>query len=476
MFGVEHIVLAGDLVVLVGTYLVLVLGFDKAGTDPPNQGLWVVGLVVAWLFVASWRPHQRSMLGHRFQSAYVVAENTLVAGAIFYLLPLIGGAGQSRISNVMSVGVLAGTMAAWRMALAGVVKIPTEDLVVVGGGWAGRTFAEALARRPHAGMRIIAFVDSDPTIAGRYIMGAGVYPVSALSRLIQRPGGLARVVLANAGEADPAVVEQLMILAQRGVAVAQMSTLYEQLTGCIPVRYLGNYWWAVLPRPSSSTLYWIGKRTLDIAISLAGLFLLAVMLPVLWPLVRRHTGGSPLFKQVRVGKYGQSFTLYKLRTLAASPPHVDDWRTRKAANRPTRLCACIRAAGLDELPQLLNVLRGEMALVGPRPYVPEEVTDLQEQIPFFRTRTLVRPGLTGWAQINYGYGLTLEDEVEKAQRDLYYIGHQSTYLDLLIMLKTLAMILRGRRPTSSVTLSALTASALNDWPAPDPTAVHAEVG
>jgi len=180
------------------------------------------------------------------------------------------------------------------------------------------------------------------------------------------------------------------------------------------------------------------------------------LLPILWLVMPRQTRGSLFFSQVRVGRHGQLFTVHKLRTLPLTTSVAGvDWSVRKAANQPTRLCALIRSMGLDELPQLWNVLRGDMSLIGPRPYIPEEVVDLQRRIPFFRSRTLIRPGITGWAQINYGYGLSLEDEVEKLQHDLYYIGHQSVYLDLLIFVRTALISLRGRRPESQVSLSAL---------------------
>jgi lipopolysaccharide/colanic/teichoic acid biosynthesis glycosyltransferase len=202
-------------------------------------------------------------------------------------------------------------------------------------------------------------------------------------------------------------------------------------------------------------LYRASKRAVDIALAALGLLCLAVLLPVLGPVLAIQTGGSPFFSQWRVGRHGRPMRIVKLRTL---PVHAfgnpGGWQERKAANRPSRFAALIRASGLDELPQCWNIMRGEMSVVGPRPYMLEESAALGEQIPFFNSRSLVRPGLTGWAQINYGYGLTLEDEVEKLQYDLYYIRQQSTYLDLLIVLRTLGIMLR-RRPSSRRTLASI---------------------
>src|SRR5207247_728832 len=142
----------------------------------------------------------------------------------------------------------------------------------------------------------------------------------------------------------------------------QMSSIYEAATGRVPVRHLGTFWWASLPRPNKGALYAFGKRSLDVIFAALGLACLAMLLPVLWPALRRQTGGSLFFSQVRIGKHGEPFTVHKLRTLRVAQVHATDWRERKAANQPTPLCALIRTMGLDELPQLLNVLRGEMSL------------------------------------------------------------------------------------------------------------------
>jgi lipopolysaccharide/colanic/teichoic acid biosynthesis glycosyltransferase len=454
-------VFSADLLVLIGTYLLLVLFFDQVAVDAVHLVEWCAALVVTWVFVASGRAYSPGILHEPLQSAYVGGKLTLITGALFYLVPLIGGGGNSRFSNLTVVLAVALAMACWRALLAVFAPPAREDLVVVGAGWAGQALAEALADSPECGMHIVAFVDADERFAGRLIHGARVHRIEELTDLVRRPQGLARVVLANAGHAHTAVFDQLTTLGEANIEIVQMSTLYEQVTGRIPVRHLGNYWWAVLPRPSSDTVYWLGKRTTDILLSVLGLACLAVLLPLLWPILRHQTGGSLFFSQQRIGKHGRPFTVHKLRTLPVAPAGQQlDWRARKAANNPTPLCVRVRALGLDEVPQLLNVLRGDMSLIGPRPYVPQEVEAFQRQIPFFRSRGLVRPGVTGWAQTNYGYGMSIDDEVEKLQHDLYYIGHQSTYLDMLILARTALVAFRGRRPRSRVSLSALPKLAL----------------
>jgi lipopolysaccharide/colanic/teichoic acid biosynthesis glycosyltransferase len=254
--------------------------------------------------------------------------------------------------------------------------------------------------------------------------------------------------LALPDEAHAAVYDQLTALAQAGVEVVSMASVYEEVTGRIPVRHLGNFWWAMLPKPPTDLVYAGTKRAIDICLSVLGLLLLGLLLPVVGFLLKLESPGPLFFTQLRVGRYGAPIQLAKLRTLPhAQAAHADHWE-RKRANHPSRLGALLRTTGFDELPQCWNVLKGEMSIVGPRPYVPDEVADFQGQIPFFRCRSLVKPGLTGWAQVNWGYGLSLEDEVEKLQYDLYYVGHGCFYLDLLIILRTLRLALTRKRPRS----------------------------
>jgi lipopolysaccharide/colanic/teichoic acid biosynthesis glycosyltransferase len=254
-----------------------------------------------------------------------------------------------------------------------------------------------------------------------------------------------RIVLAIPEEAHASVYEQLTTLAQAGVEVGTMASLYEEVTGRIPVRHLGSFWWAMLPKPTSDLVYLGVKRLTDIGLAVAGLVLLALLLPVLGILLKLETGGL-FFTQERIGRYGRPLKLVKLRTLRPHTENYENYWERKRANKPALIGALIRSTGVDELPQCWNVLKGEMSVVGPRPYVPEEVADFQRDIPFFRCRALIKPGLTGWAQVNWGYGLSLEDEIEKLQYDLFYMGHQSVYLDLLIILKTIGLAFRGTRP------------------------------
>jgi len=452
-----------DLGVLIGCYAFTVFGLEAytfdLGTNVPQRMLvWCSVLALVWVPVAvNLGAYRRIAYEHPFRSGYVAAKAALIGGALFHLVPLVGGPVYSRVASLTVVLVLMLGVTAWRILASRVLAALSSplDIIVVGADWAGRTLAEAARLGPRPQVRIVGFVDSDPARVGTQVHGLTVRPIHELRELFSRRVNTTRVVLAMPDEADATVYEHLTALAQVGVEILPMAAVYEQLTGRVPVRHLGNSWWAILPRPSEDIVYQGTKRLIDVTLGLVGLAVLTVLLPILWPLLRLETSGPLFFVQERIGWHGRPLRVAKLRTLRPATRAFTSYWERKNANEASRFGSLLRATGIDELPQCWNILKGEMSFVGPRPYVPDEVADYQRDIPFFRCRALVKPGLTGWAQVNWGYGLSLEDEVEKLQYDLYYVGHQSFYLDLLILVRTLALSLRRRRPTKRSELASV---------------------
>jgi lipopolysaccharide/colanic/teichoic acid biosynthesis glycosyltransferase len=228
-----------------------------------------------------------------------------------------------------------------------------------------------------------------------------------------------------------------------------MSSLYERMTGKVPVEHAGSNLHVVLPLSDVPMQRVLGavKRLFDLLSSLAGLFVLGLTLPGIALANAVWSPGPLLYWQERVGKGGRTFTLVKLRTMVPDAEQVSGavW-AMEDDERVTPVGRFLRMSRLDELPQCWNILRGEMSLVGPRPERPEIVAHLVEQVPFYQARHAVRPGITGWAQVRYHYGSSVNDALVKLQYDLYYIKHQSVYLELSILVKTAAVILglRGR--------------------------------
>ena len=218
------------------------------------------------------------------------------------------------------------------------------------------------------------------------------------------------------------------------------------IDGKILVEHIGDQWYIASPSEIKlSLLYLCWRKVLDITFGLLGTVCLFLIIPILALFIYLDSPGPIFYTQERLGINGQHFRMYKLRSM-----HVDAEELGKAIwaakddSRVTRVGRFMRATHLDELPQVLNILRGEMSLIGPRPERPELVSQLEKLIPFYRCRLCVKPGLTGWAQVKYRYTRTDQQALEKLQYDLYYIQHQSFLLDIFIILKTIGEVFLHR--------------------------------
>ncbi len=237
-----------------------------------------------------------------------------------------------------------------------------------------------------------------------------------------------------------------MACREQGFHVTTMQAVYERMLGRVPVEHIGRNISAVLPeddRGPGERLYVLGKRAADLLIAGLTMIPLGLIIPLVALLNLPWNRGPLFYRQVRVGKAGRPFSVIKFRTMVTNAEEETGAVWARAGDpRVTPVGRLLRKARIDELPQVINVLRGEMSIIGPRPERPEFVEMLAREIPFYRARHAVRPGLTGWAQVKYGYGNTVEDARIKLEYDLYYVRQAGFYLDALILLKTLAVVLR----------------------------------
>jgi exopolysaccharide biosynthesis polyprenyl glycosylphosphotransferase len=240
-------------------------------------------------------------------------------------------------------------------------------------------------------------------------------------------------------------VERLLDLRLSGIYVEDVATTYETVFGRISIRDLrpSQLIFSAELGPSGKTMAF--QSAFSFFLSLVGLILASPVMLIVAALVKLSSPGPILFRQQRVGLNGVPFTIYKFRSMQqdAEAKSGAIWAARDDP-RVTWVGRWLRKLRLDELPQLFNVIRGEMSMVGPRPERPEFVAILQEKIPYYRQRHCVKPGITGWAQINYKYGETIEDSIAKLEYDLYYIKHLAWSLDVYIIFHTLKTMLFGR--------------------------------
>jgi exopolysaccharide biosynthesis polyprenyl glycosylphosphotransferase len=355
----------------------------------------------------------------------------------------------SRLTAFTFVGLAIAFTAVWRAAYAGLLVQPSfrHRAIIVGAGWAGRTVVDALAVHAATEYDLAGFIDDDPARRDERVAGLPVVGTSLDLVDLVRARGVSEVIVAVTRHQTLAarLVQALLTCHELGVQITMMQTVYERLTGRIPVEHAGNNLDIVLPTErDSNRVYLLAKRAADITIGLVGSLIVLIILPLAALAIRIESSGPILYRQVRVGRGGRTFTLFKLRTMVQhAEPNGPQW-AKETDDRVTQVGRVLRRLHLDELPQAINLLRGEMSFIGPRPERPEFVGELETVIPFYRARHAMRPGVTGWAQVNYRYGRSVEDALIKLQYDLYYVKHASLPLDAVILVRTLSLLLTLR--------------------------------
>lgn len=446
----------------------------RARTDwleSPNAFLalwrWWVTLGVVWWLVAqlleAYELARAASAPHSMLSAMGAAALTsVVYQMIPFLTPPLASRGQSVFFALLAVAFVG----VWRGIYAVLFVQPNFEVrgLVLGAGVSGQALVDALSHAPlpvspeienkrnpyrGTGYDIIGFVDDDEaklaagSVAGIPVLG----PCTDLPSLAKQMA-VDEVVLAitHRHAMSDCAFDALLTCREQGIHVTTMPALYERLLGRVPVYHIGRNLTAVLPADDGGPMervYWLAKRWGDTVLAAIGVLPLGLLIPLVALANAIFSPGPLFYRQTRVGKAGRLFDVIKFRTMRPDAEKGTGavWATSNDS-RVTPVGRFLRKARLDELPQLLNVLRGEMSIIGPRPERPEFIARLAGQIPFYRARHAVRPGLTGWAQVRYGYGSSVEDSRVKLEYDLYYVRHASFYLDALITLKTVGVMLR----------------------------------
>lgn len=430
-----------------------------------NYSVWIGGLALLWVVIASLCGAYDLRTSARFLT---IARRIAIAAAISALLILVfyfltassdrsvftplGEISVLRAVPVLFVALATALTLAWRGAYARLMtnKSFAWRILIVGAGYAARTFVETFeSEHADALYRIIGLIDDDNSkineqVGAYKVLGAGV----DLPRLVAE-NRVDELVLAITGPLNAALFDAVMSCFERGIQVTPMPVLYESLTGRVPVEHVGAMWYVSLPvgaRPPGRA-YKSMRRALDVILGMVGLVILACAIPFVWVGNLFGSRGPLFFYQTRVGRAGQVFEIVKFRTMVTDAEKSTGavWATERDP-RITPFGNFMRKTRIDELPQFLNVLKGEMSIIGPRPERPEFVSMLTEQLPFYASRHAVRPGLTGWAQVRYRYGASVTDALMKLQYDLYYIKHQGIWIDLIILLKTIGVVagMKGR--------------------------------
>ncbi len=354
------------------------------------------------------------------------------------------------------LGVLG--LSLWRLVYALVFAHPNfqQRALVIGAGGAGKTLVAAIREASRGqnpdgtprgksglGYSVLGFVD-DAVAPGTSVEGVSVAGNRGdLERLVGEMN-INEIVVAitHLETLDPELLESIQRCREWGVSVTTMADLYERISGRVPIEHAGSTLAVAMPIVQKPThrFYLVVQRAIDILGALVGCVLLGVFIPGVWLANRLGSPGPLFYCQERVGRGGYTFQIMKFRSMRVDAEKFGAVWAQENDPRITPIGKFLRGTRLDEFPQFVNILKGDMSLIGPRPERPQFVSQLTREIPFYRVRHAVKPGLTGWAQVKYRYGASVEDSLIKLQYDLFYIKRQSLLLDLEIMFKTIPII------------------------------------
>ena len=372
-----------------------------------------------------------------FRILLVLGLVALALSAVGFIFPRFLPGNGSALTGLI---ILAFTLFVWRTAYNWLVQQPymRERVYVLGTGERAQRLLNGLRQRSQLGVEVVGWTGN---IEGELNRDTVAHHLTGIAS----EHGVHRVIVAMPDRRGTLPVEELLDLRLAGVRVEEATSWLEKITGKIEVDQLYPSWLIFADGFRFSSFFRLMRRLLNFSVALVGLALALPLLPIVMLAVKLSSPGPVLYRQKRVGRRNEVFYCYKFRTMRQDA-EADTGATWATDDDPriTKVGKFLRSARLDEIPQLWCVLKGDMHFVGPRPERPEFVEWLSKEIPYYGVRHMVRPGITGWAQVQYKYGNTLEDAREKLQYDLFYIKNASLGLDLLIMFQTIKIVLLGR--------------------------------
>lgn len=386
--------------------------------------------------------HNRQELVLRLVQALGLAWVALAIS--FYAYPrLMLGRSISLIALPMALALMVG----WRIVIHWFLGHPDfgERILIVGSGNLAVEVARQVLNRPDAGYRIVGFVGTDSELLGKSLINPRVIGLTDDLEEIVKRERIDRIVVAMGERRGQLPTDRLLKLSLAGdVSIEEGATFFERVTGRVSLNMLRPSWLIFTGRGRQVRLATITRSIAHRLVALIGALLSLPLVVLTAILIKIDSRGPVFYKQERVGKNGHPFVLTKFRSMRLDAEKAGPVWASKGDERTTRVGRIIRKVRVDEIPQFWNILRGEMSFVGPRPERPHFVAQLAQEIPYYEQRHLIAPGLTGWAQIKYPYGASIEDARQKLQYDLFYIKNHSLFLDAIILFETIKIILFGR--------------------------------
>ena len=442
---------AGDMAAAALAYhLVPAPPFSSAaeGVDAAMLRMMGLGLFVGMLMLTgylselySWDRHYgRREIFLRISASLILAFFLL--SGIYFLIPTMT---PDRTTLVLSLGLFGLMQLTWHVVYLIVLRMPgvAQKVLIYGAGPLAEQIEKILATNPHN----YILAGSVRPSAGSTVGAAAVNTLGCVDSLdvTATREKVHKIIISVSERRGVLPVREILGCKLNGIEIVDALSFYEQITGKLLVEKMHPSWFIFSNGSRVTPFMRIYKRFFDLLFASIGLALVSPLLPVIALAIRLDSPGPVLFRQVRVGKNERNFVLLKFRTMCTDAEKKTGavWAVENDP-RVTRVGKFLRKTRLDEIPQLINVLRGDMSFVGPRPERPEFVSTLKEKIPYYSHRHYVKPGATGWAQVKYPYGASVQDAEEKLCYDLYYIKNFSLTLDFIIILETVKVVLFGR--------------------------------
>ena len=428
------------------SYLIRMQEFPEA--SPVRYALILKGLMIAVTFQLAMHLNDvYGFRGSRLSREFVIriVQSLIIAVCTLCVLFFtISGLRIHRDVFVLGMLICCAFLVVWHTMLRLYLRVraPHTNLLVLGTGKLAKEAVREILRHPELGIKVVGFIGDDPALVGVSIVNpkvVGTY--QDLPRLVA-DNKVDRIIVGLQDRRGILPIKELLDFKTQGVAIEEAATFYERVVGKIPIENLKPSWLVFNSGFGVSRRMLLEKRIFSILASSILLLLLSPILLLAMILIKLDSRGPIFYRQERVGQNGRTFMLIKFRSMRQDAEHGSGpvWSS-EGDSRVTRLGRILRRTRLDEIPQFYNVFRGDMSLVGPRPERPHFVQQLAEAIDYYPLRHVVKPGITGWAQINYGYANTLEHTIEKLQYDLFYIKNMSWILDVLIVLETIKTVL-----------------------------------
>ena len=454
----RYVLIGGDVFVLyLSLWLTLLLRYGgEFSGDVWGRHFWAFTIIYAvWLVIFYINDLYSLHLAANNVQFYSRLSRALLAGAalaavFFYFIPYFGITPKTNL--FLNILILAALFPLWRQIYNVFLKSSalSQNILILGLTKESEELIQYLLNKPQLGYKLTAVCDPDGdqtvNISTPSFKGIKIFRGLESVRQVIISSGVQILISAKDPRLDPEILKTFYSLLPLKIKIVGLEQFYESIVGKIPLSLIGEIWFLENLFEGEKGIYEKAKRILDVCMAFCLGLTSLPLFPFIAAAVKLNSPGNVFYTQKRIGKGGQMFWLVKFRSMVQDAEKDGAKWAEKEDTRITKVGNFLRKSRLDELPQLWNVLKGEMSFIGPRPERPEFVRELEKQIPFYQTRHLIKPGLTGWAQINFPYGASVEDAMEKLQYDLYYIKHRSLVLDFGVVLKTIKIVLsRGGR-------------------------------